>query len=223
TWLASRARDGLDLYALVSDYNFDVSAWQSRLLASNDRGATWIDLGFLATPDRTALSTPKLGSDAVFLLVGNVVSRIDPGNAITPVATIAAAPAQAPGDRVALASGVAGDGHVFLYAFFESGNQTHVFRSIDDGATWSARGVIPQRFYFRVAAGTSLHDPERAYFGNIDMWRSTDGGLTFTRVNNWYEYYGDPANKLHADISLIEAFPDANGNEVLLIATDGGL
>ena len=223
TWLASRARDGLDLYALVSDYNFDVPAWQSRLLASNDRGTTWIDLGFLATPDKTALSTPKLGSDAVFLLVGNVVSRIDPGNAITPVATIAAAPAQAPGDRVALASGVAGDGHVFLYAFFESGNQTHVFRSVDDGATWSARGVIPQRFYFRVAAGTSLHDPERAYFGNIDMWRSTDGGLTFTRVNNWYEYYGDPANKLHADISLIEAFPDANGNEVLLIATDGGL
>lgn len=222
TYLASRARSGSDLYATVTDYNFDAGAWQSRLLASSDRGASYVDLGFVGAPGKTALSAPKLGADALFLLTGNVVRRIDPGNVLTPLATIAGAPAQG-GGRVGLASGVAGDGHVFLFAFFESGSQTHVFRSLDDGLTWSPRGVIPERFYFRVAAGTSLHDPERAYFGNIDLWRSIDGGLTFSRVNNWYEYYGDPANKLHADISLVEAFPDSVGNEVLLIATDGGI
>src|SRR5690606_25591629 len=47
--------------------------------------------------------------------------------------------------------------------------------------------------------------------------------LGFTRVNPWHEYYGDPENKLHADISLVQAFPDGAGGEILLIATDGGL
>jgi hypothetical protein len=41
-------------------------------------------------------------------------------------------------------------------------------------------------------------------------------------VNSWGSYYGDPENKLHADIPAIEPFQDADGDEYFLISTDGG-
>ncbi len=38
------------------------------------------------------------------------------------------------------------------------------------------------------------------FFGGVNLSRSTDGGVTWTLVNYWWDYYEDIENKLHADI-----------------------
>jgi hypothetical protein len=56
----------------------------------------------------------------------------------------------------------------------------------------------------------------------VDAFRSYDGGVSWTRVNGWGEYYGNPARKLHADIPAIQPFRDTDGSEFHLVSTDGG-
>jgi hypothetical protein len=63
----------------------------------------------------------------------------------------------------------------------------------------------------------------RVMHGGLEAWRSADGGATFTRVNTWGAYYGDPAHKLHADLPGIFCWPDPAGGERWYFGTDGGL
>jgi hypothetical protein len=70
----------------------------------------------------------------------------------------------------------------------------------------------------------SNSDIDKIYWGNVNLEFSYDGGKSWELVNKWGEYYGDPENKLHADIPSIDVFDDpTNGDEVILISTDGGL
>ena len=57
----------------------------------------------------------------------------------------------------------------------------------------------------------------------MEVFKSTSGGSSWNLVNNWWEYYGNEANMLHADIPEVRFFLDLEFNEVALISTDGGL
>jgi hypothetical protein len=225
SYLVARDVTGNQVYALVEDYNFSASALQARLLVSADRGASFVDLGFVGTEENTALFALGQGSNLVYLMVGNVLKRVEVGNTLTTLATIAGTPVQQPNDKVGLAGGVTSGTSptTFLYAFFEASGQAKVFQSLDGGASWSARGTVPAIANVHMAVGTALHDPNFVFFGGQDLYRSADGGRTFAYVNDWPAYYGDVVHKLHADISFVKSFPDTGGNDVFLIGTDGGL
>lgn len=224
SYLVARDIAGSQVYALVEDYNFTANAYQARLLVSDDRGTSFSDLGFVGTEEQTALFAPDQGSNLVYLLEDAALKRIETGNSLTSVATIAGTPVQGTDDKVGLAGGITSGATPtpFLYAFYEAGGQTSVFQSLNAGSTWTARGSMPATANIRMAVGTALHDPNYVFFGGVDLWRSTDGGQTFGS-NNWADYYGDPLHNLHADISFVQSFPDTNGNDVFLIGTDGGL
>lgn len=220
--LVARDIAGNQLYATVADYNYSASAYQARLLESHDRGASWNDLGFRASENQTALFALGQGSGLVYLLQGSALTRIETNNTLTALATITGTPV---GDRIGLAGGITTGGTPtpFLYAFYDSGSTASVFRSLDAGTTWALRGSVPQTSYFRVAVGTSRHDSNLVFFGGVNLYRSANGGQSFTLVNPWGDYYGDVTRKLHADISFVKSFPDSGGHEVFFIGTDGGL
>jgi hypothetical protein len=223
TYLAARDISGNQVYAIVVDYNFSSTAYQARLLVSANRGASYADLGFLGT-DSVALFAPQ-GSSLVYVLIGSVLKRIETNNTLTTIGTISGTPVQAAGEKIGLAGGTAtGTGIPFLFAFFETaGPTTQVFRSLDAGATWQARGSVPATGNIRVAAGASLHNSNLVFYGAVNLYRSGDGGQTFLPVNDWTEYYTNVAAKLHADISFVRSFADALGNEVFFVGTDGGV
>jgi hypothetical protein len=225
SYLVSRDGDSGQIYALVVDYNFSDSAWEARLLVSADRGATFSDLGFVGTAEKSALLALRQSSGLVYLLVGNVLKRIEINNSLTTVATIAGAPAQASSDHVGLAGGITTGATPtpFLFAFVEAAGVTQVLRSLDAGSTWNLRGSVPITAYIRVAAGASRHDPNLAFYGGVNLYRSANGGQTFAAVNDWSQYYGNLSGKLHADISFVKSFADSGGNEVFFVGTDGGL
>lgn len=227
TYLVSRNAGGSQIYALVGDYNFGPSGgWQARLIVSNDRGTTFSDLGFVGTKEKSALFAIGQNTGLVYLLAGNVLKRIETNNTLTTVTTIAGTPAQADSDNVTLAGGVTTGATPtpYLFAFYEAGSaSTQVFRSLDAGASWTMRGTAPTKRVPRVAAGTSLHDPNLVFYGGMNLYRSTDGGLNFTAVNDWTQYYTTPATVMHADVNFITSVADAGGNEVFFVGTDGGL
>jgi hypothetical protein len=224
TYLVARHDGSGQLYALVEDYNFDANAYQMHLLVSNDRGARFTDLGFVGSTNKVALFAPDQQSALVYLLANTTLKRIEVSNALSTVATITGTPAQAEGDKVGLAGGITAGATPtpFLYAFFEADDKTRVFRSLDAGAHWQATGTVNATANIRMTPATALHDPNLVFFGGVNLWRSTDGGATFTS-NDWAEYYDNPAHKLHADISFVRSVIDASGKEVFFVGTDGGI
>lgn len=109
-----------------------------------------------------------------------------------------------------------------FYAMLDEGGADRLYASYDNGQTTQFVKNIANTWGPLVA---SISDPQRVMHGNIEAWRSTNGGTGFAKVNGWPEYYNDPANKLHADMMGFVVLPDPQnpGSEVWYACTDGGI
>lgn len=98
-----------------------------------------------------------------------------------------------------------------------------IFKSRDGGLTWTQKGNVSSNPFRNTSFFVRQQDTNTVYLGGVNCFVSTNSGQTWNIINEWWEYYGDPENKLHADIPSIDEFEDKNGNRFVLIATDGGL
>jgi len=98
-----------------------------------------------------------------------------------------------------------------------------VFRSTNGGTNWTRQGTSPATYFFggNRRSFYSVNDSV-LYVGEVETYRSNDRGVNWTKINTWGSYYGDPANKLHADIPEIRSYKNAAGKDLTLISTDGG-
>lgn len=106
-----------------------------------------------------------------------------------------------------------------FYAATLNGGTWNLYRSTDAGATWTWRFTIHD---FWETLNSSIGNADLVLFGGVELWRSVDGGGSFAKVNGWGDYYGDPANRLHADMDGLDVLWDG-AQEMHFIATDGGL
>jgi len=119
------------------------------------------------------------------------------------------------------------DGEEFIFYVYSrdgvSGNyEYNLYQSRDFGATWLSKGPLPKRPW-GVGIYVSPSKPERIYLGEVEMYRSWNGGSGWAKVNGWGEYYSDVENKLHADMMYFTEHVDSEGDDFLLIANHGGL
>lgn len=105
-----------------------------------------------------------------------------------------------------------------FYAAIKEGTTWKLYRSINGGVDWTFRYTINDFWETLVA---SIVNPHLVFFAGVECFRSTDGGATFTKINNWYDYYGDPENKLHADLPGMDVHM-VGGQEAIYFDTDGG-
>jgi photosystem II stability/assembly factor-like uncharacterized protein len=110
-------------------------------------------------------------------------------------------------------------GDTYLYAYVAA----EIFRSTDGGLNWEFRTNLDQSPFFKTSFSASVQTPDKLFFGDIECHRSVNGGLGWTKINDWYDYYDNIVSKLHADIPSINCLLDENGEEFFLINTDGGI
>jgi hypothetical protein len=113
-----------------------------------------------------------------------------------------------------------------------------LFRTNDSGATWTQQSDqhdlfniatagpcgedTPQNWYNQGLA-VDPTDPEVLFMDAIDVWKSTDGGVTLTDISCGY-YTGLITNHLHVDNhALLYAPPIAGVANTLLAGNDGGI
>jgi hypothetical protein len=225
TALVARDVAASEVYYARVHYDFTAPAsWRTHLFASVDRGASFSPVAFVGERNQAALFSPRYGDTRVFLLSGTQLFTITPGtHARVPVSTVPHTLTSA--ETVALAGGVATGGQTFLFAFYSNDGDglTRVYYSANAGASWTARTPAPTSMFSLNSVASSTRDPSRVFVGGVDLFRSADGGTSWTRVNPWGEYYGSPATKLHADICGIDVFVDASNVERVFVSTDGGL
>ena len=160
---------------------------------------------------------PGAGSDVYILHQGEVRKSTDGGFNFTLVGTADAA---------------ATDGHLqgseagapTLYLALNNGGWK-LYRSSDAGVSFTLQGDLTGYWGNITSLAAFSTFADAIFYGGVEGWRSFDGGASFARVNGWGEYYGDPANKLHADLRGLSPSPDPDAfgvTDLLYINTDGG-
>ncbi len=111
-------------------------------------------------------------------------------------------------------------------------NFGEVWRSTDAGTTWTRRHTGSQ--YMMTGGGRSQGSYDNAIWaspddrnlvvvGGINLWRSTDGGVNFTRISETREFHPD-GRSAHSDQHMIAAVPGyGSRNRRVYFCNDGGI
>lgn len=96
-----------------------------------------------------------------------------------------------------------------------------VYRSTDGGTTFTARNTSTDVFestqaWYDLAFGVSDIDAEEIFTGCLNVWKSANGGTSFTKMNNWSS--PSAPSYTHADIHYLGFY-----NGKLYAGTDGGV
>lgn len=189
------------------------------IYASTDQGQTFVSRWTSASNGDSDMWVPQVGPAAANTIYivhrGRLRVSTDSGATFSLVSEI---DASATAGR--LSGSEAGSPH--FYAALQIAGQWQLFQSTDGGASFSYRSDMSD-FWGEMTAFSS--DPQRVLYGGVECWRSSNGGAGFTRINTWGSYYGDPANKLHADIRGIRVYPDPDqvgSADFCYINSDGG-
>ena len=93
------------------------------------------------------------------------------------------------------------------YPFFYAHVGNHIYQSMNGGNTWIERGERPQWFFnLQNSFNSSNINRDEIFWGGMEVFKSLNGGSSWNLVNNWWEYYGNEATMLHADIPEIRFF-----------------
>jgi len=193
---------------------------------STDAGATWVqtsstrifDLEFKPGDPTTMYASGNLSN--VFRSTDGGASWTQMGGGF-PTA----------GRRVALAVTAANPEYVYALVANASSGFLGVYRSTDGGSTWSMRANSPNLLgweangsdtggqgWYDLAIAASPLDAEEIYTGGVNVWKSINGGTSWTISTMWYAV-GGIAN-IHADQHDLYFL---TGTSTLYAGNDGGI
>jgi hypothetical protein len=111
--------------------------------------------------------------------------------------------------------------YVYILSANTSGGFQGIYKSIDGGTTFTATNTTTDVFesnqsWYDLALAVSSTNADEIYTGCLNVWKSTDGGVSVTKMNNW----SSPAapSYTHADIHYL----GFHGNK-LFCGSDGGI
>lgn len=104
-------------------------------------------------------------------------------------------------------------------------NSGEIWKSTDGGQNYSlvntGDSFLGSQGWYDNALWIDPLDPDHLIVGGIDLWRSTDGGITLAKISTWWQ----APNSAHADHHFIMEHPDYDGvdNKHVYFANDGGM
>lgn len=133
--------------------------------------------------------------------------------------------------RLAIGVTSANADYVYLLAANTSNGFLGVYRSTNSGTSFTTRTTSPNilgwdnggdaggQGWYDLCIAVSNTNAEEVFTGGVNIWRSTNGGSTFTLNSHWYGGYSKPY--VHADIHDLIFLPGSG--TTLWSANDGGV
>ncbi len=232
------------VYAIVLDYNRDGNVVSGQpfngggiLKESFDGGLTWID-AFTSTTVLTDIDIHPTNPN-IQVVSGHRTVRKKNGKNWDEQVGIGASNIDTFPGRIEVAINAMDD--QVMYALQNQKDElgtARVYRSDDGGFNWSLQGTNTEIFsksFFGDYANTIWVDPNdlnsnTIYLGGVDMWRSTDGGVSFTKISTWQDHRlfinGNVEQdiQLHADQHIIvPSLSYSKDKPKVYIGNDGGV
>lgn len=157
----------------------------------------------------------RVHSGPLYLLAANVLQvSSNQGRSFSPLGSLSVA-----STRLRLAASEAGAPYFYAVAVI-SDRVSRLFGS-DGGKTWTAHATLDDFHGDSAPLAASISNPKIVVLGGLNTYRSTDFGYHFNPLNDYGDYYEDPAHKLHGDLRGID-WISYQGSETLFLNTDGG-
>ncbi len=97
-----------------------------------------------------------------------------------------------------------------------------LYRSMDYGMTWSlvsSPNHLGNQGWYDNAIWVDPTNHQHLIVGGIDLFRSTDGGLSWRQISRWWD-----SSSIHADQHIIISHPHyGGGNKTVFFGNDGGI
>ena len=225
--------NGANLLAATKGYysNFGGSIYRS-----TDGGATWSqryaaarvwDVKFDPNDSNKALANSQNYNTGTSLYDNAIIASTNGGLTWSAKKTFSTA------GPIRIELAYTGANSQIVYASVDQ-NSGEIWKSTDGGATWSLMST-PQHLGNQGAYDNTIWvdptDANHVVAAGLDVYRSTNGGTTFTKISNWgnnqidIRYGSGTSHTPHADHHALVADPNYNGtsNRVLYNGNDGGL
>ena len=184
------------------------------LYRSTDGGLDWEQTYIFPANPRADIWVDRQAGGDLWVLSGNKMYKsIDGGDSFVEVGTV---PTSGTVTDIILDGSEAGA--PAFYAMIKESGTWKLYNSTNAGVSWALRHT-PSDMWDQMMA--CISNPNVVIYGGVECWRSVNGGSNFTKINSWGAYYGDPANRLHADIRGLDAAM-VGAQPALFINTDGG-
>lgn len=187
---------------------------------SSDQGDNWTRVGDDANftdikwkpGSADTAYTVRCGSSSA---LNGIYRSVDGGLTFSAIGTGLPAPSQMGRTRL----GVTPANPNYIYAGFAhevTSGLLGIYRSTDAGETWSLRANTPNIYegqgWYNNTLMVNPGDPERIYAGGVNLYRSVNGGATFSAIG---------AGVIHVDHHAIMWRPGTSDN--FYVGTDGGV
>jgi hypothetical protein len=156
-----------------------------QLYKSTDRGATFSR--FFAVPNvgngdlnQFDMWAPQYGIASPYLVHNDKAYRI--GLNDSSLTNIGVLPG-IPQGYTMLTGYLAPNGNVSLYAYVDQ----KIFRSINQGVDWSLMTDLGKFPFFKTSFSASVNTPDLLYFGDIETYKSLNGGSTWTKIMQTFQ------------------------------------
>lgn len=111
--------------------------------------------------------------------------------------------------------------YIYILSATTSNGFQGIYRSTDGGSTWTKTSGTTNIFestqaYYDLALAVSTTNANEIYTGCLNVWKSTDGGVSVTKISYWNQ--PQSAAYTHADIHYLRFY----GNK-LYCGSDGGI
>ena len=213
------------IYALIQAWNPDPWASRLHLYRSIDNGISFTKIYTFTHGDAkgTSLYVPY-NSAICYILDSNntdnngvtstALYTLNGGATLTTLSTVTGLNSA---NYIQLTGANVGSSTTF-YALLE---KDKIYRSTD-GRFWTLQTTLFEKTW-NVGLAVSLSDPNKLHYGEVECFTSNDGGVNWAAVNYWYNYYGQSATKLHADIMAMQYFKKTDGTEFVINNNHGGM
>ncbi|MEO0340333.1 MAG: T9SS type A sorting domain-containing protein, partial [Bacteroidota bacterium] len=111
---------------------------------------------------------------------------------------------------------------LFYYKMEPASTAPTLYLSNSEFTDWEEIGLMPATPWESTFYHSPLY-PDHLFFGEVEAFRSFDLGATWTKANDWWDYYNDVHGALHADIMDIQAFSTTEGLPFYLLSNHGGI
>ncbi|MFT4649018.1 MAG: hypothetical protein ACI9X4_002252 [Glaciecola sp.] len=219
----TRLYDGNQTLLMLTRVSTGLGGQKTQLYRSVDLGASFQMLYEAPSFGHGDLWTPQGGPGAglqVFMALRGKLYRSDDGGQTFPQELDLN-----PGNPKCHIAGSEQAGPT-LYVVLQEGSNWRLYRSDDGGASALTLGTLPDYWGSTRSMVGFSSNAQHVVYGGVNGYHSSNGGLTFQPISSWAEYYGDPANKLHADLRGLDVVREDLGAGVvqdrLYFNTDGG-